>query len=388
MVARGAADPMLKPMWRFTPLFLLALACGESAEAYVWDLPPGFPEPRVPEDNPMSEAKVELGRRLFYDTRLSGNETQSCASCHLQSLAFTDGRVQGVGSTGEVHPRSSMSLANVGYAATLNWANPLIRELEPQALGPLFGETPVELGMAGREDELVARLRGELVYQELFPEAFPEQEDPFTVSRVLAALAAFQRTLISGRSPYDAFTNGDSDASSESAQRGAELFFGEEAECFHCHGGFNFTASLDHSGQVFETLSFQNNGLYDLDGRGLYPTPNFGLFEFSEDRRDMGSFKPPTLRNIAVTAPYMHDGSIATLEEVIQHYADGGRNVTEGPHVGDGRLNPNKSIFVNGFELTPERQADLLAFLESLTDEAFLTDPRFADPWVETDAAP
>ncbi|MEO0324122.1 MAG: MbnH family di-heme enzyme [Myxococcota bacterium] len=373
-------------MLRLVPLLALLVACGDSAESYVWDLPPGFPEPRVPEGNPMSEAKVELGRRLFYDTRLSGNETQSCASCHVQSLAFTDGRAQSVGSTGEEHPRSSMSLANVAYSATLNWANPNIRELEPQALGPLFGETPVELGMAGRQDELVERLRGEAVYQEFFPTAFPDASDPFTVARVLDALASFQRTLVSGRSPYDAYLNGDSDAIGESAKRGEALFFSEDAECFHCHGGFNFSASLTHEGQVFETLSFQNNGLYDLDGRGLYPEPNFGLFEFSEDRRDMGSFKPPTLRNIAVTAPYMHDGSIATLEEVVQHYAAGGRNVTEGPNVGDGRLNPNKSIFVNGFELTPERQADLVAFLESLTDEAFLTDPRFANPWLDDDA--
>ncbi|MEM1414527.1 MAG: MbnH family di-heme enzyme [Myxococcota bacterium] len=370
-------------MRRLLPLLFFLLACGDATQAYQWDLPAGFPEPRVPEDNPMSEAKVELGRHLFYDTRLSGNETQSCASCHVQSLAFTDGRPLGVGSTGEVHPRSSMSLANVGYSATLNWANPLIRDLEPQALGPLFGETPVELGMAGREDELLARLAAEPVYQALFPEAFPDAAEPVSLAHVLDALASFQRTLISGRSPYDRYLQGDQSAISESAKRGETLFFGEDAECFHCHGGFTLSASVDHAGQVFQTESFQNNGLYDVDGRGAYPSPNFGLFEFTENLRDMGRFKPPSLRNVAVTAPYMHDGSIATLEEVIAHYAAGGRNVTEGENIGDGRLSPNKSIFVNGFMPTPQRIGDLIAFLESLTDEEFLTNPAFSNPWPE-----
>ena len=361
----------------------LPVAACSTEGGYAFELPEGFPEPRVPEDNPMSEAKVELGRHLFYDTRLSGNQTQSCASCHVQELAFTDGLPRGEGSTGEMHPRGSMSLVNVAYAPTLTWASPVTRRLEDQALTPLFGEEPVELGLANMEDVLFERLRAEPRYQALFEEGFPRDADPFTLGNLTKALASFQRTLISARSPYDRYAAGDEAAISESARRGAEFFFGEVGECFHCHGGFLFSSAVDHMGNVFDQATFQNNGLYDVDGRGAYPPENTGLFEFTGERSDMGKFKPPTLRNIALTAPYMHDGSIETLEGVLEHYAAGGRNVTEGPYVGDGRANPNKSIFVHGFEMDEQLKADLLAFLESLTDEALLEDPRFSDPWIE-----
>ena len=141
--------------------------------AYRWQLPPGFPQPRVPADNPMSEAKVELGRYLFYDKRLSFNQKQSCASCHQQALAFTDGRARAVGSTGEIHPRSSMTLVNVAYVPALTWANPTLTHLEAQALVPMFGDHPVELGMKGREDRLLERVKKVPEYQRLFPAAFP-----------------------------------------------------------------------------------------------------------------------------------------------------------------------------------------------------------------------
>ncbi len=365
------------------PLLLAVLAfTGCTQEGYVFDLPEGFPEPRVPVDNPMSEAKIELGRHLFYDPRLSGNETQSCASCHVQSLAFTDGLPVSIGSTGESTPRGSMSIVNVGYAATLTWANPVLRTLEDQALIPMFGETPVELGLAGLEETLMERLRAEARYQTLFPEAFPNDGDPFRVANVTAALGAFQRSIIAGDSAYDRFLAGDESALSPSAQRGAEFFHQEEAECFHCHGGFLFSSSLDHLGNVFDQATFQNNGLYDVDGRGAYPMENQGLVEVTEDPSDMGKFKPPPLRNIALTAPYMHDGSMATLDDVLQMYAAGGNDVTEGPNAGDGRRNPHKSIFVNGFDTDANQLEDLRAFLESLTDERLLTDPRFSDPWL------
>jgi cytochrome c peroxidase len=363
-------------------LALLA-ACGGDGEAYRFDLPPNFPAPRVPDDNPMSAAKVELGRRLFYDPRLSGNQTKSCGSCHVQALAFTDGMATAIGSTGERTPRSAMSLANVAYAATLNWANDLTRTPEDQALVPMFGEAPVELGLAGKEDELLARLRAEPVYQALFPEAFPGGADPFTLDHVLKALGAFERTLLSGGSRVDLYEAGDASALDASELRGRELFHSERLECFHCHGGFNYSSSVDHQGNVFDQASFQNDGLYNVDGAGGYPAPNTGLYALSGDPTDMGRFKPPTLRNIAVTAPYMHDGSIATLEEVIDMYAAGGRNLTEGPYVGDGRANPNKSIFVRGFTLTEQEREDILAFLRALTDEDFLEDPAFSDPWAE-----
>ncbi|MEM9069752.1 MAG: MbnH family di-heme enzyme [Myxococcota bacterium] len=359
----------------------VALGC-QPGDSFEWDLPSGFPEPRVPDDNEMSEVKVELGRHLFYDTRLSGNQTQSCASCHVQELAFTDGLALSVGSTGEVTPRGSMTIANVGYAATLTWASPVLRHLEDQALVPIFGEEPVELGMSGRENELLMRLREEPRYQEMFPLAFPRDDDPFTIANIVRALGAWQRTVISGDSAYDRFAAGDSNAISEDAKRGGEIFFEEDAECFHCHGGFAFASGVDHSGNVFDQALFANNGLYNIDGRGAYPASNQGLIETTGERQDMGKFKPPTLRNITLTAPYMHDGSLETLDEVLDMYAAGGLVTDEGENVGDGRENPHKSLFVNGFELSDDVRRQLNAFFESLRDERFLTNPALSDPWV------
>jgi cytochrome c peroxidase len=353
----------------------------EATEAvYVWRLPKGMPEPRVPAENPMSTAKVTLGRHLFYDRRLSGNGQQSCASCHEQKRAFTDGLAHAVGSTGQVHRRSSMSLANVGYATTLTWANSLLPGLEAQALLPLFGETPVELGLAGKEDELLARLEATPVYRELFAKAFPTSEPRITLAHVTYGLAAFQRALISGDSPYDRAQHGGPPLSA-SAARGRALFFGERLECFHCHGGFAFTDAVAHTKTAFPETPFHNTALYDVDGLGGYPKTDTGLHDVTGRPQDMGRFKAPTLRNIAVTAPYMHDGSVATLSEALDHYAAAGRTITEGPDAGVGAKSPLKDPLLRGFTLSAEERVDVLAFLESLTDESFLTDPAFADPW-------
>jgi len=354
---------------------------GEVPSTWEWDLPEHFPEPKVPEENPMSAEKVELGRHLFYDRRLSANGTQSCADCHDQTLAFTDGLSLPVGSTGDVIPRNSMSLANVAYSSRHTWANPLLESLSQQATIPLFNEIPTELGAVFAEEEILGRLADDRVYAELFEAAYPSDDERVSWINIRRAIASFQRTLLSYRSPYDAFIAGDEDAVSESAKRGANLFFSEIFECHHCHNGFNFTNATEHAGTVFDTPAFFNTGLYNIDGNGTYPEGGWGLAEFTLEPQDMGKFKPPTLRNVALTAPYMHDGSIATLEEVVDTYAAGGRVIEEGPNAGDGRDNPYKSSFVSGFEMSEQDKADLLAFLESLTDEDFTTDPAFANPW-------
>jgi cytochrome c peroxidase len=233
-------------------LALSSLACSEEAApaAYVWNLPKGFPVPAVPEDNPMSAAKVELGRFLFYDT-------QSCASCHRQELAFTDGRGTAVGSTGQAHRRGSMSLANVAYASSLTWANPHLQTLERQALVPLFGEDPVELGLAGQEEPLLQRLSEDARYPALFAAAFPEEPRPVSLDAVVRGLAAFQRTLLSGHSPFDRYTyGGEADALSTSAKRGMVLFFSERLECFHCHQGVFFSDAVKDADTTFPSLPF------------------------------------------------------------------------------------------------------------------------------------
>lgn len=378
----------LKPPGFVAAACMLLAACGADEgqpagdPTWDWQLPDHFAAPLDPDDNRMSEAKFQLGRRLFYDTRLSYNQTQSCASCHLQSLAFTDGLAQSVGSTGEFHPRSSMSLANAVYNARLTWANPLLDRLEVQALLPIFGEEPVELGFAGREDELVARLAADVAYVDAFALAFPDEPTPINVPNLARGLAAFQRGLISADAPWDRYLAGDTAALTPSQLRGASLFFGERLECFHCHGGFTFSDSAAHDNSM--EVAFHNTGLYNLDESGAYPWENRGIAEITGRAEDMGRFRAPTLRNIAVTAPYMHDGSIASLDEVLDHYARGGRQVLEGPNAGDGAQNPLKSEFLQGFAITPSERADLLAFLDALTDETFLTNRRFADPFEES----
>jgi cytochrome c peroxidase len=160
-----------------------------------------------------------------------------------------------------------------------------------------------------------------------------------------------------------------------------ELFFSERFECHHCHTGFNFTASTVHANSTFATSNFQNNGLYNLDERGAYPTGNRGVYEITGDPNDMGRFRPPSLRNVALTAPYMHDGSIPTLAAVVLHYAAGGRDISAGPYRGDGRRNPLKSTLVTGFTITDQEVTDLVSFLTSLTDTDFITNPAHADPF-------
>lgn len=349
---------------------------------YDWQLPKGFPTPCVPPDNPMTQEKVELGRHLFYDKRLSGNQTQACASCHFQERAFTDGKALSKGTTGDTTTHNSMGLANVVYASTLTWANPLLTSLELQINVPLFGTRPVELGLRGKEDELADRLRRVDTYQRLFQAAYPTSKEALSVHHMKLALASFVRSMISGNSLYDQVVyQGKKELLTPAARRGLNLFRSERLECFHCHTGFNFQDAIMYKGKKPESQLFHNTGLYNVDGKGAYPQHRTGVHALTEDPADMGRFRAPSLRNVEVTAPYMHDGSIATLSEVIDHYAAGGRTITTGPNKGIGKNNPNKSIFMVGFTITDTEKADLIEFLKTLTDHTFLKDPRFSNPW-------
>ena len=376
-------------------LGLLLAGCGapggpkggaDDGGAFPWDLPVGFPAPVVPDDNPMTREKVELGRHLFYDERLSVTGDTSCATCHEPALAFTDGLPVAEGATGQLHRRGAMSLVNVACVSGLTWVNPLMRTLEKQAMVPLFGTEPVEMGLEGIEGAVLDELAADPVYQGLWPAAFPPADDPsadgpFTLQQLVMAIAAFERTLISGDSPYDRYLNlGDTSAMSQEARDGMALFFSERLECYHCHGTFHLSDSVAVEG-AFAELYFHNTGLYNLDGQGAYPLRDQGLSEHTGLAMDMGRFRAPTLRNIALTAPYMHDGSIADLDGVLDHYAAGGRTVDGGPDAGVGADSPLKSYLLRGFELTDAERAQMKAFLQSLTDEAALQDPDWQDPW-------
>jgi cytochrome c peroxidase len=361
----------------------LVAAADPATSAYHWHLPSWAAPPVVPDDNPMSDAKVALGRYLFYDKRLSGNETYSCGTCHQQRLGFSDPNITGVGATGERNVLRTMTLTNVGYSTVFTWANPRRKKLEPQMLVPMFGEHPVELGLHAPEDQLYPRLRADARYMRMFAEAFPADKDPITIGNVNKAIASFERTMISLNSPYDRYHyGGDQHAISESAKRGEKLFFSDTMKCSQCHSGANFSDDTADARSPVGQALFHNIGLYNLGSNGAYPADAPGVVEITNDPNDMGKFKTPTLRNVAVRAPYMHDGSIADLDGVLDHFRLGGRTIVTGPNAGDGSRNPNKDPLMTGFELTPTDRGDLLAFLQSLTDESFLTNPALSDPFV------
>lgn len=363
---------------------------------YVWHLPPGFPEPPIPLDNPMTVEKVELGRHLFYDKQLSGNGLQSCASCHQQDLAFTDGVAMPVGSTGQVVNRNSMSLVNVAYNRHFTWAHNGLANLEQQILMPLFNEQPVEMGLTGAQERVLAALASDKQYQALFAKAFPEANS-ITMDNVVKALASFVRSIVSFRSAFDRYAYyGDDSALSEQALEGLALFMSERLECRHCHSGFNFADTSQHASEKGEPDAFHVTGLYYPLGSSvrsplqpLSQSPlqsvlaggevDRGLYHVSGVETDKDRFRAPSLRNIAVTAPYMHDGSIQSLEDVLDFYSSAGRPaIYEG--FGDGRLHPHKSLFIKGFSLTEAEKAALMAFFLSLTDNDVLSEARWSQP--------
>jgi cytochrome c peroxidase len=295
----------------------------------------------VPADAPLSCATVELGRRLFFDTRLSKSGATSCATCHDSARAFTDGRRLPVGDGGAVGRRNSPTLLNRAYGAS-HFFDGRVESLEAQAALPLTN--PVEL--ANTHEEIVRRLTGDASYRRWFHQAFGQ--GGVTIERVTSALASFERTLVAGGSAFDRFTvHRDTAALISEARRGLELARGK-ARCMICHEPPLFTDERFHNtGITWQNGRFADSGRYVATGR----------------IEDMGAFKAPTLRNVALTAPYMHDGSLATLEEVVAFYDSGGRP------------NPHLDPLVRPLGLNPREQSDLVAFLQSLTDDGRLTHP-------------
>lgn len=346
-------------MWRGGRWFGVVLcsiwliSCGP--EPISPDAPADWPPLIIPEKNPLTEEGVALGRRLFYDPILSKDSTVSCATCHEQHLAFTDGRARSVGVEGREGRRSAMSLANVGFQYRGLFWDGRVATLEEQSLHPVTDSNE----MNNDWDEVARRLRRHPVYPKLFRAAFGDQ--PIDSIRVGWALAQFERTLISADSRYDKMTRGEIDFTL-AEQRGWTIFFDASmkvphAECNHCH--------VD---PFFANPQFQNNGLAKTTSEsGLYDK---GRGEVTGNRYDEGKFRVPTLRNIALTAPYMHDGRFATLEEVLDHYNQGG-------HPGL-NVSPN----VRPLHLSEQDKQDVLAFLHTLTDSSFLNREAYRNPFI------
>jgi cytochrome c peroxidase len=324
-------------------------------------------------------AKEELGRRLFYDVRLSINEGRACGTCHEQAKGFSDGFPKAIGTTGEVHPRNTLGLSNVARRRVLTWSNPEPASLEQQLLTPLLGTVPLEMGMGGNEAILLERLLADEQYPTAFVAAFPEQEGP-TLEQVSNAIAAFERRLLSVNSPLDRYLRGETDALSETARAGLALFVGD-AGCVQCHAGCDWDQVLNDSGELEEAAGYFNIGLYDVDGNGAYPQGAEGLANATNNSADMGRYRTPSLRNVAVSGPYFHDGTEFTLQGAIAIHLDGGRNVVVGPNQGDGRASPLRDQRLKPVQLDAEERWQLEVFLRNLSDDEFLTDPRLSNPF-------
>lgn len=325
-------------------------------------VPEDYPPLEIPVDNPLTEAGVELGRHLFYDPIMSVDSTTSCASCHLQNLGFTDAMAISRGVDGRQGKRSSMSLVDVAFFRTGLFWDGRVGELEDQALEPV--EDAVEL--AHQWPNLEAQLRKHVSYPAMFRRAFGiETTGEITRDLAVRAIAQFERTIVTqGSSKYDrVLANRDVFYDTDemgNEQLGFEIFFDTvpdvpDGQCFHCHGGPLLTDN-----------EFRNNGLDEVTS--LDDFEDLGLGGVTGMKNKNGLFRTPSLRNIALTAPYMHDGRFATLEEVMDHYISGGHP------------SPNKDPLMDSIFLDNKEKAAVIAFLKTLTDESLLTDDRYSNP--------
>jgi cytochrome c peroxidase len=291
-----------------------------------WQRPAAAP---APADNHVTAARVELGRALFFDPRLSAKGALSCASCHNPALGWSDGRPTAVGHNMKVLGRSTPTIVNAAFNPLQMWDGRK-GSLEEQALGP-FGADEQNLPL----EELELRVQSIAGYGPMFAAAYPGE--PITRTTIAKAIASFERTVLSDGAPFDQYVAGDHDALSPEARRGFDLFVGK-ANCAACHQGFNFSDN-----------GFHNIGVRDSG------SPDVGRFAFKKVASMQGAFKTPTLRDIALTAPYMHNGCYATLEEVVEHYVRGGD------------VKDNLSPDIRPLDLSAQEKADLVAFMRSLT---------------------
>ena len=331
-------------------------------------------EPRATADN---GALVELGRHLFYERRLSMNENRSCGICHEQAKGFTDGFVRAVGTRGDIHPRNTHTLLNVQSRETLSWLDPTPMSLAEQMLIPLLGTTPVEMGAHNLIDGMLESLSDDATYQALLRNLTPPRTH-LDVKLATEAISAFTVTIVDYDSPYDRYLAGNVDALSAQEQEGKILFFSDRTGCSDCHGGLDFDApATGRHGWV-------NTGLYNL-GNGRYPNGREGLYEITGLEKDIGKYRIPTLRHLRHTWPYYHDGTGASLSDVLENYNNGGRNVRSGPYVGDGRTNPHKDSRIQPLSLTPSELDALEAFLLCLSSDGAISNPEWSDPWPRDD---
>lgn len=288
-----------------------------------------------PADNPYSPEKADLGRYLYFDPRLSADGTVSCATCHNPQYAFTDGAPVSTGIRGQKGNRSAPTVINRAYSLAQFWDG-RAPTLEAQAKGPMAN--PIEMG--NTHEAITDNLKKISGYRELFAKAFGTED--FTIDQVAKAITTFERTIMSGNAPYDRYKAGQKNAMSPAQVRGMDVFF-NKAKCDACHEGVNFTSNM-----------YANLGV-----GADKPDPDVGRYSVTHDPKDWGAFKTPTLREIAHTAPYMHDGSLKTLEDVVEFYNKGGIP------------NQNLDAKIKRLNLTDRDKKDLVAFLNALSGEGW-----------------
>ena len=322
---------MLQPFLRIAAAALAVIVvfdtgASTSVPSSQWQRPAAAP---APADNHVTAARAELGRALFFDPRLSAKGSLSCASCHNPALGWSDGLPTAVGHNMKVLARSTPTIVNAAFNPLQMWDGRK-GSLEEQALGP-FGADEQNLPL----EELERRVQSIAGYGPMFAAAYPGE--PITRSTIAKAIASFERTVLSDGAPFDQFVAGDHDALSAAARRGFDLFVGK-ANCAACHQGFNFSDN-----------GFHNVGVRD------HGAPDVGRFAFKKVASMQGAFKTPTLRDVALTAPYMHNGCYGTLEEVVEHYVRGGD------------MKDNLSPDIRPLDLSAQDKSDLVAFMRSLT---------------------
>jgi cytochrome c peroxidase len=335
----------MRKVWAIFLFLITLVGCAKDAAlpdiVYIdLKIPAGFPKPEIPADNRPTKTKVTLGKKLFFETRLSKDNSISCASCHKQQFAFADNQTISKGIENRTGFRNAQPLQNLAWSE-LFFRDGGVIQLDLAPLNAISSHDE----MASNLNEIISKLKLDATYKEFFRIAF---QDTITGKGILQALGSYQRTLISGNSRYDQFAyQNNTSVLTEEEKKGKDLFFSTKTNCSACHAGFLFT-----------NQTFQNNGLYEQYA-------DTGRQRITLLPIDRGLFKVPSLRNIALTAPYMHDGSFANLEAVIEHYNAGGVN------------NSNKSNLIVPLNLTVEEKSNLIAFLKSLTDNEFINNPAF-----------
>lgn len=337
----------MKALWVVTFWVIFLVACRKEAQPTdettpepLLAVPEGFPPPEFPADNQLTPARFALGKKLFFDPLMSLDSTISCASCHDPAHAFSDTLALSPGAGGAAGVRNAPTLGNLVYHPYFTREGGL-PTLEMQVLVPIQEHNEFNFNIL----RIIDRLKNDPAYVRMSTEAYGRGPDAFVVTR---SIACFERTLISGNSRYDQYQfQGKFNALSAAERRGMVLFFSDRTSCSQCHAGFNFS-----------NYAFENNGLYEV-----YQDP--GRYRLTLDSNDLARFKVPSLRNVGLTAPYMHNGSIPSLEKVVEHYNAGGKS------------HPHQSPLVRPLHLTDQEQSDLVHFLESLTDDSFARNPKF-----------